>query len=96
VRVGAARRALLLGEARARRLGDRVSRYGARVVFLDVFGQRLGLSPAASRARVRINAIDQHAIDLERAGLLAPSADIAPVGPAGGDVAASDRDSAPT
>ena len=96
VRVGAARRALLLGEARTRRLGGRISRYGARVVFLDVFGRRLGLGPAASRAHVRINAIDQHAIDLERAGLLAPSADIAPVGPADGDVVAPDRNSAPT
>jgi hypothetical protein len=96
VRVGAARRALLQGEARARRLGDRISRYGARVVFLDVFGRRLGLGRTASRARVHINAIDQHLIDLERAGLLAPSQDIAPVGPAGGDVAAPDQDSAPT
>ena len=96
VRVGAARRALLLGDARARLLGSRISRYGARVVFLDVFGRRLGLGPAASRARVDINAIDQHAIDLERAGFLAPSPDIAPVGPARGDVAPADRDSAPT
>jgi Sulfotransferase family len=96
VRVGATRRALLLGEARARLLGRRISRYGAGVVFLDVFGRRLGLGRAASRAHARINAIDQHAIDLERAGLLAPSSDIAPVGPAGGDVAVPDRDSAPT
>jgi hypothetical protein len=96
VRVGAARHARLLGDARARRLGGRISRYGARVVFLDLFGRRLGLGRAASRARVHINAIDQHAIDLERAGLRAPSPDIAPAGPAGGDVAAPDQDSAPT
>ncbi|HEX5197392.1 MAG TPA: sulfotransferase [Gaiellales bacterium] len=96
VRVGAARRARLLGDARAREFGTRISRYGARVALLDMFGRRLGLSRAASRARARINAIDQHAIDLERAGLVGPSSDIAPVGPASGDAAAADRGSAPT
>jgi hypothetical protein len=96
VRVGAARRALLLGEARSRHFGSRISRYGARLVFLDVFGRRLGFSAVASRANARINAIDKHAIDLEAAGLLSPSPNIAPVGPVVGDVAAPDRNSAPT
>lgn len=93
VRVGATRHALLLGDARVRRLRGRISRYGAGVVFLDVCGRRLGFNRAASRARLHINATDQHALDLERAGLLAPSPDIAP---AGGDGAAPDRDIAPT
>lgn len=95
VRVGAARHAWLMGDARAREFGSRISRYGARVAFLDVCGRRLGLGRAAARARVRINAIDQHAIDLERAGVVGPSPDIAPVGPVGGEVAAN-RDSAST
>ena len=68
--------------------GSRISRYGAPVVFLDVFGRRLGFSAAASRAHGRIDATDRHAIDLERAGLRAPSPNIAPVAPVGGDVAA--------
>jgi hypothetical protein len=96
VRVGAARHAWLMGDARSRELRSRISRYGARVTLLDVFGRRLGLGPAAARARAHINAIDQHAIDLERAGLVGPSPDIAPVGPVGGEVGAADRNSAAT
>jgi hypothetical protein len=78
-KIGPARHKLLLTAARLRRVRTRLHTYGFRVVTLDVIGRRLHVRGLASHAQGRINAVEQSLIDQERAGLRAPSANIAPL-----------------
>lgn len=85
-RIGLLRHQLLMNAGRARQLRSRANRYGRGLVAINVLG-RLGLRPLRKYAQTRINAIDQRLIEQEGAGLRAPSANIAPVGPIAGDCA---------
>lgn len=80
LRIGPLRHQLLLNAGRARRLRNKADRYGYAIVAVDLLG-RLGLQPLRRHAQTRINAINQRSIEEEAAGLRAPSANIAPVGP---------------
>jgi hypothetical protein len=79
--IGPLRQQLLLNAGRARQLRAKANRYGPKLVAINLLG-RLGLRPLRRYARTRINTIDQRLIEQEAAGLRAPSANIAPVGPA--------------
>jgi hypothetical protein len=79
-RIGAFRHRLLLCAGRVRELRTKVGRYGPRLVVMNLLG-RLGVRTLRKYAQTRINAIDQRFIEQEAAGLRAPSANIAPVGP---------------
>ena len=82
--IGPLKHRFLLGTGRARQLRTKADRYGLRLVASDLLG-RLGLGPLREYTQRHINAIDQRLIEQEAAGLRAPSANIAPVGPLRGD-----------
>jgi hypothetical protein len=78
--VGPLKHQLLLSTGRTHQLRTKANRYGPRLVAIDLLG-RLGLGTLRKYAQTRINAVDQRFIEQEAAGLRAPSANIAPVGP---------------
>lgn len=78
--IGPLRHQLLLNSGRVRQLRNKTNRYGPWLVAIDLLG-RLGLRSVRQYAQTRINAMDQTVIEQEAAGLRAPSANIAPVGP---------------
>jgi hypothetical protein len=80
-RVGPLKHQFLLRDAQLRRLRTRLDLLGPRLVTMDVLGRRLGLSKLATRAQLRINAVEQRLVDQETTGERAPSANIAPVAP---------------
>jgi hypothetical protein len=78
--IGPVKHQLLLNSGRVRQLRNKANRYGPGLVAIDLLG-RLGLGTVRLYAQTRIDAIDQTLIEQEAAGLRAPSANIAPVGP---------------
>jgi hypothetical protein len=78
--IGPLKHQLLLNAGRIRQLRTKTNRYGSKLVAINLLG-RLGLESLRTYAQTRINAIDQRSIEQEAAGLRAPSANIAPVGP---------------
>lgn len=78
--IGPLKHQLLLSAGRVRQLRTKANRYGPRLVAIDLLG-RLGLRTLQKYVKTSINAIDQRFIEQEAAGLRAPSANIAPVGP---------------
>ena len=80
-KVGPLKHQLLLRDAQLRRLRTRVDLLGPRLVTMDVLGRRLGLRKLATKAQIRINAVEQRLVDQENTGQRAPSANIAPLGP---------------
>jgi hypothetical protein len=78
--IGPLKHRLLLTGGRVGELRTKANRYGPTLVVINLLG-RLGFHALRKYAQTRINAIDQRFIEQEAAGLRAPSANIAPVGP---------------
>jgi hypothetical protein len=78
--IGSLKHQLLVGAGRVVQLRTKASRYGLGLAAISLLG-RLGIGSLRKYAQSRINAIDQGFIAEEAAGLRAPSANIAPVGP---------------
>lgn len=84
VTVGPLKHHFLISVGRARKLRASADRYGSGLVAIKLLG-RIGIRPLERYAQTRINAVDRRLIEQEAAGLRAPSANIAPVGPVSGD-----------